>query len=100
MGTLLLLHNLQHTLDATINPPRTVYTINMNNDGEDKYGLEHVEDNVGEKVDTVAEAFDKGQTATGYESLGILATVKTFKMASAICFAATFAAAADGYQSA
>ncbi|OXC65393.1 hypothetical protein AYX13_05523 [Cryptococcus neoformans] len=70
----------------------------MNNDGEDKYGLEHVEDNVGEKVDTVAEAFDKGQTATGYESLGILETVKTFKMASAICFAATFAAAADGYQ--
>ncbi|KIR70588.1 sugar transporter [Cryptococcus deuterogattii CA1014] len=70
----------------------------MNNDGEDKYDLEHVEDNVGEKVDTVAEAFDKGQTATGYESLGILETVKTFKMASAICFAATFAAAADGYQ--
>lgn len=32
----------------------------MNNDGEDKYGFEYVEDNVGEKVDIVVEVFDKG----------------------------------------
>jgi hypothetical protein len=52
------------------------------------------------KQDAVDDAYAHGQVETGYEGLSILATIKHFKMAFVVCFAATFAAATDGYQSA
>ncbi|KFY20946.1 hypothetical protein V491_03290 [Pseudogymnoascus sp. VKM F-3775] len=48
--------------------------------------------------DTVADAATKGQAITGYESLTPWQTVRHFKMATALCFAAAFSAATDGYQ--
>ncbi|CAH0019588.1 unnamed protein product [Clonostachys rhizophaga] len=45
-------------------------------------------------IDTVGE----GQAATGYETVTLWNTVKTFKIATACCFAAAFSAGADGYQ--
>ncbi|VUC26714.1 unnamed protein product [Clonostachys rosea] len=47
----------------------------------------------GEKIDDA-----RGQAISGYESLSIFETVKTFKMATLICFLAAFSAATDGYQ--
>ncbi|GFZ49942.1 hypothetical protein JCM24511_07345 [Saitozyma sp. JCM 24511] len=41
---------------------------------------------------------DFGEQATGYEKLGIIGTIRTFKKATLICFLMTFAAATDGYQ--
>lgn len=58
--------------------------------------LEH---HTGVKEDTVGDAFNKGQVATGYENIGILQTILKFKMACLVCFMATFAASTDGYQS-
>jgi hypothetical protein len=52
------------------------------------------------KGDTVIEAYDKGQIATGYENVSIPQTILKFKMACLVCFLATFAASTDGYQSA
>ncbi|KAH6711365.1 putative transporter [Leptodontidium sp. 2 PMI_412] len=49
-------------------------------------------------LDAVADAAVQGQAITGYESLTPWETVKHFKMATAICFAAAFSAATDGYQ--
>jgi hypothetical protein len=49
-------------------------------------------------VKTTAEAAAQGQGTTGYESLSIWETVKTFKMNAFICFLVTFSAATDGYQ--
>ncbi|KAL5334203.1 general substrate transporter [Aspergillus crustosus] len=57
-------------------------------------GLEHQETVT--KVD--AEAAARGQGATGYETLTVWQTVKTFKMNALICFLVTFSAATDGYQ--
>jgi type IV secretory pathway VirB6-like protein len=48
--------------------------------------------------DTVNDAFARGQMASGYETMSIPQTIKTFKMACLVCFMATFAAATDGYQ--
>lgn len=48
--------------------------------------------------DVIADAATKGQAVTGYESLTPWQTIKHFKMATAICFAAAFSAATDGYQ--
>jgi hypothetical protein len=48
--------------------------------------------------DVVADAATKGQAITGYENLTPWQTVKHFKMATALCFAAAFSAATDGYQ--
>lgn len=39
-----------------------------------------------------------GQQATGFEELGPLQTVKSFKAATVYAMMATFAAACDGYQ--
>ncbi|KAK1925258.1 sugar transporter [Papiliotrema laurentii] len=50
------------------------------------------------KGDTVIEAYDKGQIATGYENVSIPQTILKFKMACLVCFLATFAASTDGYQ--
>lgn len=51
------------------------------------------------KDDNIADAYNKGQIATGYESISIPQTIMKFKMACFVCFLATFAAATDGYQS-
>ncbi|KAH8882381.1 general substrate transporter [Thozetella sp. PMI_491] len=48
--------------------------------------------------DLVLDAAARGQTTTGYENLTLWQTVKMFKVASLICFAAAFSAATDGYQ--
>ncbi|KAH7136976.1 general substrate transporter [Dactylonectria estremocensis] len=45
-----------------------------------------------------ADAVTKGQAATGYETVSLWDTVRTFKIATACCFAAAFSAGADGYQ--
>ncbi|KAL2843339.1 general substrate transporter [Aspergillus pseudoustus] len=39
-----------------------------------------------------------GQGLTGYEHLGVWASIKKFKVASAICFLTAISAAAEGYQ--
>lgn len=48
--------------------------------------------------ETVNDAYARGQMASGFETMSIPQTVKTFKRAFLICFLATFAAATDGYQ--
>lgn len=45
-----------------------------------------------------ADAAAHGQLTTGYEGLGVWETIKTFKVASGVCFLAAFTAAMDGYQ--
>ncbi|KAF2008744.1 general substrate transporter [Aaosphaeria arxii CBS 175.79] len=47
---------------------------------------------------TENDAAAKGQALSGYESLTRWETVKTFKIATLVCFAAAFSAATDGYQ--
>jgi hypothetical protein len=44
------------------------------------------------------DALHDGLQLTGFEDLGIFATLNRFKLASLICLAMTFSAAADGYQ--
>lgn len=51
-----------------------------------------------EKSDPAFDAATKGQITTGYEELGALETIKTFKLCTLICFAMAFSAATDGYQ--
>jgi hypothetical protein len=51
------------------------------------------------KDDNITDAYNKGQIATGYETISIPQTIMKFKMACLVCFLATFAAATDGYQS-
>jgi hypothetical protein len=48
--------------------------------------------------DAAANAAIRGQAATGYETLTLWETVKTFKVSTAACFLAAFSAATDGYQ--
>lgn len=63
--------------------------------------IEHVEEQTIEVLkpsELVAEAAAKGQATTGYENLTAWQTVKTFKVATAVCFAAALSAAADGFQ--
>lgn len=50
------------------------------------------------KSDLALDAATKGQGVTGYENLGVLETIKTFKPCTFICFAMAFSAATDGYQ--
>jgi len=66
----------------------------------DKAEIEHYDaEHMHGKGDEVADAWSKGQVATGYESVSIPQTIVKFKMACLVCFLATFAAATDGYQS-
>jgi hypothetical protein len=51
-----------------------------------------------EKSDPTFVAATKGQVTTGYEDLGALETIKTFKICTLVCFAMAFSAATDGYQ--
>ena len=48
--------------------------------------------------DTAADGAILGQATSGYEGLSLWQTVKTFKVATLVCFAASFSAATDGYQ--
>ena len=49
-------------------------------------------------ADVILDAAVKGQAVSGYETLTHWQTVKSFKIATAVCFAAAFSAATDGYQ--
>jgi hypothetical protein len=62
--------------------------------------IERVEtrDDVNNPKDAVAAAAQRGQAATGYEELTPWETIKLFKKSTAVCFAAAFSAATDGYQ--
>lgn len=62
---------------------------------------QHVEMMGDEEIKTSDPAFDavmRGQVTTGYEDLGVLETIKTFKICTLVCFAVAFSAATDGYQ--
>lgn len=48
--------------------------------------------------DVVLDAAAKGQAITGFETLTLRETVLKFKLCSAVCFAAAFSAATDGFQ--
>lgn len=45
-----------------------------------------------------ADAAAQGQATSGYETLTLWETLKTFKVATLVCFMAAFSAATDGYQ--
>ncbi|KAH8879716.1 putative transporter [Thozetella sp. PMI_491] len=67
--------------------------------GKVEVPVEEVERTGDTKLDDVAlEAAARGQTTTGYESLTVWETIRAFKIATLICFAAAFSAATDGYQ--
>ncbi|CAH0024995.1 unnamed protein product [Clonostachys rhizophaga] len=57
----------------------------------------HIEDEL-KPTEVVIDAATKGQAVSGYEHLTLWETVKTFKIATLICFAAAFSAGNDGYQ--
>ena len=48
--------------------------------------------------EAAVDAASKGQAASGYEHLTPWQTVKTFKVATIVCFLAAFSAATDGFQ--
>ncbi|KAJ3454845.1 hypothetical protein MRS44_013445 [Fusarium solani] len=48
--------------------------------------------------DIASDAAAKGQGLTGFESLSVWETIKTFKMNCLLCFLVSFSAATDGYQ--
>ncbi|KAL3485888.1 general substrate transporter [Aspergillus germanicus] len=58
---------------------------------------EHVEDSL-KPGEAAADAAAQGQAVSGYEGLSLWETIKTFKIATMVCFAAAFSAATDGYQ--
>jgi hypothetical protein len=57
----------------------------------------HIEDEL-KPTEIVIDAATKGQAVSGYEHLTLWQTVKTFKIATLICFAVAFSAGNDGYQ--
>jgi len=69
-------------------------------DRKDGVELQQIESTVispkADALEDVAGAI--GQVATGYEGLGPLDTVRTFKMATLFSAMAVMAAACDGYQ--
>ncbi|KAK3306251.1 putative MFS alpha-glucoside transporter [Chaetomium strumarium] len=63
--------------------------------------VDWVEDTAGAEMsskDAAVNAAMRGQATTGYETLTLWETIKTFKVSTAVCFAAAFSAATDGYQ--
>ncbi|RDW74636.1 putative MFS alpha-glucoside transporter [Aspergillus mulundensis] len=61
--------------------------------------LEHVDTRTAPgKSEAAIEAANRGQLVTGYEHLTVFETIKTFKLATLVCFAMAFSAATDGYQ--
>lgn len=69
---------------------------------DSKQSIDHVDAAEGarppDEKDAINHAADNGQAATGYETLSLLETVLTFKVATAVCFFAAFSALTDGYQ--
>lgn len=59
--------------------------------------IENAEDDL-KSGDPALDAATKGQATSGYETLTLWETVRTFKVCTAACFAAAFSAATDGYQ--
>lgn len=62
---------------------------------------DHVEIPVGVAVkhdDAFLDATANGQARTGFETLTLRETVLKFKLCTAVCFAAAFSAATDGFQ--
>jgi hypothetical protein len=63
--------------------------------------IKHVESHLEDEIkpsESVVDAVARGQATSGYETMTLWETVKTFKVASIACFAAAFSAATDGYQ--
>ncbi|KAJ5984667.1 general substrate transporter [Penicillium waksmanii] len=60
--------------------------------------IEYIAEDTLEKHDPAFNAAIKGQATTGYEELGVVETIKTFKLCTLVCFAMAFSAATDGYQ--
>lgn len=65
---------------------------------ESAHQVENIAEDGFEKTDPVFDAATKGQGVTGYEALGVLETIKTFKLCTLVCFMMAFSAATDGYQ--
>lgn len=65
---------------------------------EPKDQVEHREHDDIKPTEVAIDAAVRGQATTGYETLTFWQTLTTFKLSSAICFAAAFSAATDGYQ--
>jgi hypothetical protein len=65
-----------------------------------KGSIEHVEEHghVHNPKEAALDAAAQGQITSGYETLSLWETVMTFKVSTAVCFAAAFSAATDGYQ--
>jgi hypothetical protein len=63
--------------------------------------VDWVEDTAGAEMsskDAAVDAAMRGQATTGYETLSLWETIKTFKVSTTVCFFAAFSAATDGYQ--
>jgi hypothetical protein len=60
--------------------------------------IENIAEDTLEKHNPAFNAAIKGQATTGYEELGVVETIKTFKLCTLVCFAMAFSAATDGYQ--
>ncbi|KAK3216574.1 hypothetical protein GRF29_1g242230 [Pseudopithomyces chartarum] len=71
-----------------------------NTEGKPAAVIERIEtqDHINSQKEEVIAAAERGQAATGYEHLTPWETIKLFKTSTAVCFAAAFSAAADGYQ--
>jgi hypothetical protein len=65
-----------------------------------KESIPHIEEHgtTHDVKDAAIDAAARGQTVVGYETLTVWQTVKTFKVSTAVCFAAAVSAATDGYQ--
>jgi hypothetical protein len=64
-------------------------------------GADHVEVPVSISAkhgDAFLDATANGQARTGFETLTLGETVLKFKLCTAVCFAAAFSAATDGFQ--
>jgi hypothetical protein len=59
---------------------------------------QHVEPGQLHVKEASAEAAAKGQGISGYETLTIWQTIKTFKVCTFVCFMVAFSGATDGYQ--
>lgn len=77
-------------------------TKSTTDEGVDTAPAQHVESQMEQNMkkpdQAVLEALDRGQGATGFESLTLWETAKTFKKAVLICTACALIGALDGYQ--
>ena len=64
---------------------------------EESHDHQHLESSL-KPDEVVADAAQKGQAKSGFESLTLWATAKRFKIACLICVCAAFSAGTDGYQ--